>query len=136
MKSGLTTKTLAILCILFTLSGCQSLYSESPRQRLKQLDSGPSTMMTIVNKSGSNIEFFKGSLSGLILAPREIYITPLTLGYQKHSWSHVLLYKNKIKHYSSKIIVTHKSKTLEILPPLQDDMFGYRGQGILKLKDY
>jgi hypothetical protein len=132
------TSNFCIIIALLLLTSCTgAYYTNAPQQNLPQLDPNKqSVLIKIVNKSGSNIEFYKGSLKGLILAPRESYIARLSYGYQKHSWSYVALYKNRIKHYTSAIIVTHKSKTLAIYPPREDDMFHTSGRGILDLKDY
>ena len=127
-----------LLLALLVLSSCAGInYIHAPQQNLPELNSNKaSTLITIINKSGSNIEFYRGSLKGLILAPYESYIVKLARGAQKHSWTHVALYKNRLKHYSEQIIVTHKSKTLVIYPPRQDDMFHTSGQGKLDLRDY
>jgi len=132
-------KKLIVLFILAVLlSSCAKMnYPSAPMQDLPKLSPNKgSTLIMIINKSGSNIEFYKGSLKGLILAPWEKYLTPLPFGYQKHSWSHVALYKNRINHYSENIIVTHKSRFLIIYPPREDTMFRTSGQGSLGLKDH
>lgn len=125
------------LCLL--LSSC-TVYPYSypaPPQSLPNLTTDKNTtVVKIINKTGGNVEFFKGPLKDLILAPREHYTVRLRWGYQKLGWSQVLIYRHRIEHYGDYILVTHNSKTLVIYPPEQDDMFRTRGTGSLELRDY
>ncbi len=132
-------KKLVILFFVAMLtSSCAEMnYPSAPMQNLPEISTSKgSVLITIINKSGSNVEFYRGNLKGLILSPWEQYTTRFSLGYQKHSWSHVALYNNNIYHYSGEIIVTHKSKRLIIYPPREDTMFRTSGQGSIELKDY
>ncbi len=131
-------KLVILLFVSILMSSCAEMnYPLAPPQSLPKLSVNKGTVLiTIINKSGSNIEFYRGSLKGLILSPWEQYTTRFSLGYQRHSWNHVALYNNNIEHYSGDIIVSYKSKRLIIYPPREDNMFRTSGQGSIELKDY
>ncbi len=125
-----------LLLAVAVLSGCGGThYAQAPLQHLPAIE-GPKTAVTVLNNSGGNVEFFKGPLQGLILAPWQWYRTELPLGFQVHRWSQEVLHKESIKHYSDQIIVTHMSRTLRIIPPARDNVYYTRGKGSLSLKDY
>ncbi len=121
---------------LMLVSACSTYYLPAPYQNLPQLPADkPTVNIKIINKTGGNVEFYRGYLKGLILGPREYYIAKLPLGYQKHKWSQVVLHKDRVYHYGDTILVTHNSKILKIIPPPRDDLFRTRGRGCLDLKD-
>ncbi len=128
-----------LLCLIsLIISACTlpSPYHSAPRQNLSLTPTNNSVIITVLNNTGSNVEFYRGTLKGLILAPWESYQTRLSLGYQSLSWRQVVLDNNRIYSYSDRIIVTHRSKNLRIIPPPDDNMFYTRGRGCLQLTDY
>ena len=139
MKTSLNTAIyLLIFFILSVLTACNGVtYYHAPTQKVPELEAeSPSTLIRVINKAGGNVEFTRGPLEGLVLGHRESYIIRLPWGSQKHSWRQVVLHKDKVYRYSDNIVVTHRSKTLSIIPPKRDDMFYTRGRGCLDLNDY
>jgi hypothetical protein len=129
---------LLISVVLFSLfiSGCGPVHRPmAPLQNLPPLAPGNTTCVMVVNPVFTNIEFYRGPLAGLILGHFEQYPAELPWGYQEHCWSYEAV-NGRVHNYCQKIIVTHRSKTLKIIPPREDNAFGVRGRGTLDLNDY
>jgi hypothetical protein len=110
-------------------------YRAAAPQDLPMVD-GPSVTVTVINKSSGSLEFFDGPLKGLILAPWEIYQAELPLGFQVHRWSQEVFHKGRVMNFRDKIVVTHRSRTLSVLPPPRSDLYYVHGPGSLDLQEY